>query len=150
MVLQNITGLTQNDFLLQLYMARIRLPLEHRHQHIKGFVGKLLRILTDGRQLRCGEHGVARIVKAEHLDLLRDADALSGRGIDHRLRWLKVKEYCDRTGISPAAVILAYLTSNPVECAPIIGCMTENEIADSLSAPDLTLAPDELRWFDAI
>ena len=86
MVLQNITGLTQNDFLLQLYMARIRLPLEHRHQHIKGFVGKLLRILTDGRQLRCGEHGVARIVKAEHLDLLRDADALSGRGIDHRLR----------------------------------------------------------------
>ena len=93
---------------------------------------------------------MARIVKAEHLDLLRDADALSGRGIDHRLRWLKVKEYCDRTGISPAAVILAYLTSNPVECAPIIGCMTENEIADSLSAPDLTLAPDELRWFDAI
>ena len=69
---------------------------------------------------------------------------------DNRLRWLKVKEYCDRTGISPAAVILAYLTSNPVECAPIIGCMTENEIADSLSAPDLTLTPEELRWFDAI
>lgn len=69
---------------------------------------------------------------------------------DNRLRWLKVKEYCDRTGISPAAVILAYLTSNPVECTPIIGCMTENEIADSLSAPDLTLTPEELRWFDAI
>lgn len=69
---------------------------------------------------------------------------------ENRPRWLKVKEYCDRSGISPAAVVLAYLTSNPVECAPIIGCMTEDEIADSLSAPDLTLSAETLRWFDDI
>ena len=69
---------------------------------------------------------------------------------ENRLRWLKIKEYCDQTGKSPAAVALAYLTSNPVECAPIIGCMDEAEIADSLSASDLTLTPEELRWFDDI
>lgn len=69
---------------------------------------------------------------------------------ENRLRWLKIKEYCDQTGKSPAAVALAYLTSNPVECAPIIGCMNEAEIADSLSASDLTLTPEELRWFDDI
>lgn len=69
---------------------------------------------------------------------------------ENRKRWLKVKTYCDQTGISPAAVILAYLTSNPVECAPIIGCMTEKEIEDSLSATDLTLTQDEINWFDDI
>ena len=69
---------------------------------------------------------------------------------ENRLRWLKIKEYCDQTGKSPAAVALAYLTSNPVECAPIIGCMNEAEIADSLSASDLTLTPEELCWFDDI
>lgn len=67
---------------------------------------------------------------------------------ENRLRWLKIRGYCDQTGKSPAAVALAYLTSNPVECAPIIGCMNESEIADSLSAPDLTLTPEELCWFD--
>ena len=69
---------------------------------------------------------------------------------ENEKRWLKIKEYCDKTHESPAAVALAYLTSNPVECAPIIGCMNTDEITDSLSHPDLSLTKEELAWFDDI
>ena len=67
---------------------------------------------------------------------------------ENEVRWHKIRTYCDRTGQNPAAVALAYLTSNPVACAPIVGCQTEAELSDSLSDPDLTLTEAELRWFD--
>ena len=69
---------------------------------------------------------------------------------ENEKRWLKMKEFCDKTGHSPAAVALAYLSSNKIDCAPIIGCMTEEEIADSLSNTDLTLTQEEIEWFDNI
>ncbi len=69
---------------------------------------------------------------------------------ENETRWLKVKEYCDKTGYSPASVVLSYLTSNKIDCAPIIGCMTADEISDSLSNPDLTLTQEEIDWFDNI
>lgn len=69
---------------------------------------------------------------------------------DNEKRWKKIKTYCDQTGESPAAAALAYLTSNPVECAPIIGCLSTEELIDSMSNPDLTFSKETLAWLDAI
>ncbi len=69
---------------------------------------------------------------------------------DNEQRWLKIKEFCDRTGYSPAAVCISYLTSNPVECAAILGCMNKEEVEDSLSAPDLVLTQEQIDWFNDI
>ena len=69
---------------------------------------------------------------------------------ENEKRWLKIKDYCGRTGCSPAGAALAYLTSQPIDCSAIIGCMSVPEIQDSLSASDLVLTPEELAWFDAV
>ena len=61
--------------------------------------------------------------------------------------WEKVKEYSERTGISASTIALSYLTSNPIECAAIIGSATSAEVEDSLKDCDFTLTPEEIRYF---
>ena len=50
-----------------------------------------------------------------------------------------MKEVCEATGQSAAAIALAFLTSNPVESAAVIGCSTVAQLEDSMSSCDLTL-----------
>ena len=61
--------------------------------------------------------------------------------------WEKVKEYSERTGITASTIALSYLTSNPIECAAIIGSATSAEVEDSLKDCDFTLTPEEIRYF---
>lgn len=55
----------------------------------------------------------------------------------HRLE--VVRAVCERTGKSPAVIGMAYLTSNPVQTAAIIGCSTVAQLEDCMSDLDLTL-----------
>ena len=57
----------------------------------------------------------------------------------NRARLERVKEVCEATGQSAAAIALAFLTSNPVESAAVIGCSTVAQLEDSMSSCDLTL-----------
>ena len=45
------------------------------------------------------------------------------------------------SGLSPAAVALAYLTCNPLDAYAVIGCSHMAQLEDSLSAADAVLDP---------
>lgn len=51
-------------------------------------------------------------------------------------------------GVSPSAVVLAAITSQPFPAAAIIGSHTEEQLRDSLSSPDLLLTPEQLRYVE--
>ncbi|MBC8569272.1 aldo/keto reductase [Zongyangia hominis] len=51
----------------------------------------------------------------------------------------RVQALSEKTGLSPAAVALSYITSNPVPGFAIVGCSNMEQLADSLSGADLVL-----------
>lgn len=58
---------------------------------------------------------------------------------ENRRRLEHIRALCEKTGKSPAAVSLAYITSNRVPGCAIIGCSTVEQLEDSMSDSDLTL-----------
>lgn len=57
----------------------------------------------------------------------------------------RVKALAEEIGCSPAAVCIAYLTSNPLQGAAILGCSTVSQLEDSMSACDLTLTAAQIK-----
>lgn len=55
-----------------------------------------------------------------------------------------VKRLSEEIGCSPAAVCMAFLTSNPLQSAAIVGCSTVAQLEDSMSSCDLTLTPEQI------
>lgn len=51
----------------------------------------------------------------------------------------RVRTLSELSGLSPAAVALAYITCNPLEGFAIVGCSSVAQLRDSLSAADLEL-----------
>jgi len=45
-------------------------------------------------------------------------------------------------------VTLGYLISQPFACIPIVGCHTLDQLRDSLSAADVTLTPEQVRFLE--
>jgi aryl-alcohol dehydrogenase-like predicted oxidoreductase len=45
-------------------------------------------------------------------------------------------------------VTLGYLLSQPFACIPIVGCHTHDQLRDSLSAADVTLTPEQVRFLE--
>ncbi len=58
--------------------------------------------------------------------------------------------FCREMGEEPADVALAWLLSNPVVTAPIIGPRTADQLDSALKALAVTLAPDQLTKLDEI
>ncbi len=48
----------------------------------------------------------------------------------------QVKETCRKTGLSPAAVTLCYITCNPLNGFAIVGCSNPDQLRDSMTAAD--------------
>ncbi|HEY8499265.1 MAG TPA: aldo/keto reductase [Clostridia bacterium] len=69
---------------------------------------------------------------------------------ENRAKLLKVNEYCAKYGVSAAALVTAYLACNKVECAPIIGCMSIEELEDTMSGSDLNLDQATIDWMDDV
>lgn len=57
---------------------------------------------------------------------------------------------CAELGEQPADVALAWLLHNPVVTAPIVGPRTQEQLASSLKALDVSLSPDTLKRLDEI
>ena len=58
----------------------------------------------------------------------------------------RVKELSERLGVSAAAIALAYITSR-VPCAvAVVGCLSEAQIEDSLTACSVELTKEQCRW----
>jgi len=59
-----------------------------------------------------------------------------------------VKRLCEEKGASPAAVALAFITSQPMPTSAIIGMSSAEQLLDSLSIPDLELTISDIRRLD--
>lgn len=60
----------------------------------------------------------------------------------------RVQRLSERTGYSPAAITLSYITCNAVDGYAIVGCSNVDQLMDSLSADLLDLDPDTLLKYD--
>ncbi|WP_018234682.1 aldo/keto reductase [Ensifer sp. BR816] len=69
----------------------------------------------------------------------------SGRNFERRDRAI---ELARKRGCSPIHIALAYVIAQPFPVIPLIGPRTVAELEDSLSALQITLAPEELRWLE--
>ena len=68
----------------------------------------------------------------------------------NRKKFEKVKEYCDKHSVSPAALVTAYLACNKVTCGPIIGCHTMQQLEDSMGGASLLLDQATIDWMDDV
>lgn len=94
-----------------------------------GVLGGALKKAAEGR--RANEHAQKAIT--EHLPALKDYEAL-----------------CERIGVPPADVALAWLLTNPVVTAPIIGPRTKEQLDDAIRALSVKLDGPVLEELDAI
>ena len=53
-------------------------------------------------------------------------------------------------GVTPSAIVLAYLWSQPFPIVPIIGCRTIAQLADCVAARSVRLTTAELEVFDIV
>ena len=58
-------------------------------------------------------------------------------------------ELAQKLGRSPIHVALAYVVAQPFPVIPLIGPRTIAELEDSLSALDIKLTPDQVKWLEA-
>lgn len=67
---------------------------------------------------------------------------------ENRKKMEKVRLYCNAHGVSPAALITAYLACNKVTCAPIFSCKTMEQLEDTMSGVNLLLDQKTIDWMD--
>ncbi len=60
----------------------------------------------------------------------------------------KVRVLCEKYGCTPAALAIAYITSNPVKGFALIGNLKMEHLLDSLSSIDLELDQETIDWLD--
>ena len=58
----------------------------------------------------------------------------------------RVKKYSLETGISISGIVLGYITSNPLPSTAILGCKDLNQLKDSLTAKNIILPSDVVKW----
>lgn len=62
---------------------------------------------------------------------------------ENRRRLESIRALCEKTGKPASALMLSYITSNPVQGAAIIGCSRLEQLEETMSDADLTLTPEE-------
>ena len=58
--------------------------------------------------------------------------------------------FCEKRGVDPADVALAWVLSTPVVTCPIVGPRTQEQLEDSVRALNLKLKPEDLAELDTI
>ena len=61
-------------------------------------------------------------------------------------RFERLREVGRRTGLTVTQMVLGYMLSQPFVTIPILGCKTPEHLADSLTAADVHLAPEDVRY----
>lgn len=67
---------------------------------------------------------------------------------DNVQRFERVMEICRQTGVNPSAVVLGYITGNPVPGLAIVGCSSLEQLKDCLLYPDFVPTPEMLQLLD--
>lgn len=58
----------------------------------------------------------------------------------------RVKQLSRELRVSPGALALAYLTCNPLDVSAVFRCRTRQQLADTMSAQNITLTPEQINW----
>jgi aryl-alcohol dehydrogenase-like predicted oxidoreductase len=66
----------------------------------------------------------------------------------NRVRFERVKRLAADSGLSVTQVVLGYLLSQPFTSVPIVGCRTVEQLRDSLTAADVRLDADQVRYLE--
>lgn len=82
----------------------------------------------------------------------KGAESLSGKASarfaqpENFERLDRVTEYARRSGLTPTAVALAYITCNKVPAVAVVGCKREEHLLDTLSAADVEISAADADW----
>lgn len=79
------------------------------------------------------------------IDKMTSARAYSPENVR---RFEKVMDICRQTGVNPSAVVLGYITGNPVPGLAIVGCSCLEQLKDCLLYPDFVPTTDMLRQLE--
>lgn len=60
----------------------------------------------------------------------------------------RVKQLSERTGYSPAAIAIAFITSNPLEGFAVVGCSNCEQLADTIKGADIVLDAKIIDWLE--
>jgi aryl-alcohol dehydrogenase-like predicted oxidoreductase len=63
-------------------------------------------------------------------------------------RLQRILKLAQETGWSITQITLGYLVSQPFTTIPIVGCHTHEQLADSLSAAEVKLTPDQVSFLE--
>jgi aryl-alcohol dehydrogenase-like predicted oxidoreductase len=86
----------------------------------------------------------------KHTSGRRSGEGFEKKVADKRPKLEAYESLCKELGEEPANVALAWLLSNPVVAAPIIGPRTMEQLTGSLRAMELKLSPETLEKLDKI
>jgi aryl-alcohol dehydrogenase-like predicted oxidoreductase len=74
------------------------------------------------------------------------------RGMYHELknreRYKRIKKLSADTSLSITQIVLGFLLSQPFTTVPIVGCKTLKQLKDSLSASEVELDPEQVRYLE--
>lgn len=93
---------------------------------------------------------LAGVLKRDSSRGRRSTQAIAARIERHRAQLEAWEGLCAELGERPADVALAWVLANPAVTAPIVGPRTPEQLAQSLRALEIGLAPDVLERIDAI
>lgn len=111
----------------------------HHDMPVMGFASQARGIFSKGIAAGCSFEGMKN-----------DMDRIRYFNDRNYRRMLKVKEICDRDGVSPSAVVVNYLASNKLPGISIVGASSMAQLRDSLSAADYTLPQEDIEAIDNI
>lgn len=66
----------------------------------------------------------------------------------NRLRAARVAEMAAESGTTPAAIALAWFWGQPFPVFPIVGCRTQEQLVESLSADDVKMTNEQANWLE--
>lgn len=64
----------------------------------------------------------------------------------NRERLTRVQSFCAQTGLTITQVVLGFLMAQPFVTVPIVGCRTEAQLRDSLTAAEVHLTPAQVAF----
>lgn len=65
---------------------------------------------------------------------------------ESQARYERMKQIMDETGYTITQVVLGYLRAQPFVTVPIVGCQNEEQLADSMSASQVRLTPEQMAF----
>ena len=64
----------------------------------------------------------------------------------NRKRLARVQSLCAESGLTITQIVLGYLMAQPFVTVPIVGCRTEAQLRDSLTAADVCLTAQQVEF----